>query len=381
MGDTELLISCQADDHSRERRDRLGMPGQTGTFVLSPTTPLGPIRPPSGPSLRRRTPLGTRYAGKLLELQPGDWRFLAFRGNGDRDFLGELTDPLPVTVERDGRLSSSRFARARRGSGGSGFAPEIQSLIDWGAAVAAVTACSRPRAPNCDPRRARPRTSRPQGRRRRAGRRRRSTSRSMSAAARSAHASSPLTCAGPQPAFVHFHGGGFVFGTIDSLVNDAKCAHICREAGCVVITVEYRLAPEHRFPVAAEDCYAALDFARGQRRAAPASTRRIAVGGESAGGNLAADGRAHGARPRRPGAGAPAARSPRHRHQPRRGRLSLGRALRRGLRSRLGRHGVLREAYLDDPADGASRTPRRSCRRSDRRRAGARDDGRVRRAA
>ena len=56
--------------------------------------------------------------------------------------------------------------------------------------------------------------------------------------------------AGPHPAFVHFHGGGFVFGTIDSLVNDAKCAHICSAAECVVTTVEYRLAPEHRFPTA-----------------------------------------------------------------------------------------------------------------------------------
>jgi acetyl esterase len=93
---------------------------------------------------------------------------------------------------------------------------------------------------------------------------------------------------GHQPAFVHFHGGGFVFGTIDSLVNDAKCAHICREVGCVVITVEYRLAPAHRFPVAAEDCYAALRWTVGGAERLGIDPTRVAVGGESAGGNLAA---------------------------------------------------------------------------------------------
>ena len=64
--------------------------------------------------------------------------------------------------------------------------------------------------------------------------------------------------AGPHPVVLHFHGGGFVLGTIDSLANDAKCAHICRAAECAVATVEYRLAPEFRFPTAPEDCYASL---------------------------------------------------------------------------------------------------------------------------
>ncbi len=93
---------------------------------------------------------------------------------------------------------------------------------------------------------------------------------------------------GPHPLFVHLHGGGFVFGTIDSLVNDAKCAHICRAAECVVATVEYRLAPEYRFPTAVEDCYAALAWTVGNAGRLDIDPTRIAVGGESAGGNLAA---------------------------------------------------------------------------------------------
>lgn len=94
--------------------------------------------------------------------------------------------------------------------------------------------------------------------------------------------------AGPHPVFVHLHGGGFVFGTIDSVFNDAKCAHICRHAGCVVVTVEYRLAPEFRFPTAPEDCYAALLWTVEHTDPLQIDAGRVAVGGESAGGNLAA---------------------------------------------------------------------------------------------
>ena len=93
---------------------------------------------------------------------------------------------------------------------------------------------------------------------------------------------------GPHPAFLHFHGGGFVFGTVDSLVNNAKCAHICRSACCVVVTVDYRLAPEFRFPTAPEDFYAALLWTVENAEELDLDPRRIAVGGESAGGNLAA---------------------------------------------------------------------------------------------
>jgi acetyl esterase len=93
---------------------------------------------------------------------------------------------------------------------------------------------------------------------------------------------------GRHPVFIHFHGGGFVFGTIDSLVNDAKCAHICRAAGCVVATVEYRLAPEDRFPTPPEDCYAAVRWIVENAELLGLDPARVAVGGESAGGNLAA---------------------------------------------------------------------------------------------
>jgi acetyl esterase/lipase len=92
----------------------------------------------------------------------------------------------------------------------------------------------------------------------------------------------------PRPAFIHLHGGGFVFGTIHSLVNEVKCAHLCRTADCAVVTVEYRLAPEHRFPTAPEDCYAALHWTVENAPRLGIDPTRIAIGGESAGGNLAA---------------------------------------------------------------------------------------------
>jgi acetyl esterase len=93
---------------------------------------------------------------------------------------------------------------------------------------------------------------------------------------------------GPHPVFLHFHGGGFALGTIDSLFNNAKCAHVCNAAACVVVTVEYRLAPEFPFPTAPEDCYAALLWTAENADRLGIEASRIAVGGESAGGNLAA---------------------------------------------------------------------------------------------
>jgi acetyl esterase len=93
---------------------------------------------------------------------------------------------------------------------------------------------------------------------------------------------------GPHPAFLHIHGGGFVHGSIDWSYNAAKCAHICRNARCVVATVEYRLAPEFPFPTAAEDCYSALRWLVEHAQELEIDPTRVAVGGESAGGNLAA---------------------------------------------------------------------------------------------
>jgi len=96
------------------------------------------------------------------------------------------------------------------------------------------------------------------------------------------------SAAGRHPAYFHIHGGGFTLGTIDSIYNDAKCAYICANAGCVVTTVEYRLAPEFPYPTAPEDCYAALRWVAEHAEELHVDRSRIAVGGESAGGNLAA---------------------------------------------------------------------------------------------
>jgi acetyl esterase len=93
--------------------------------------------------------------------------------------------------------------------------------------------------------------------------------------------------AGPLPSLLHLHGGGFAFGSIDSLFNEAKCAHICRRARCVVLTVDYRLAPEFLFPTAPEDCYAALLWTVENAKRLDIDPARLAVGGESAGANLA----------------------------------------------------------------------------------------------
>jgi acetyl esterase len=90
------------------------------------------------------------------------------------------------------------------------------------------------------------------------------------------------------PAFFHIHGGGFTLGSIDWAYNAAKCAHICASAGCVVTTVEYRLAPEYPFPTAPEDCYAALLWVVDRADELGVDPTRITIGGESAGGNLAA---------------------------------------------------------------------------------------------
>jgi beta-fructofuranosidase len=103
-GSYALLVSCQAEDHSRARCERLGAPGETGTFVLVSDELLGPFEPPARPLAPPSGPLGPLYAGKLVETEPGDWRFLAFRGDGDRSFLGEITDPLPVRQDEGGRL-------------------------------------------------------------------------------------------------------------------------------------------------------------------------------------------------------------------------------------------------------------------------------------
>ncbi|OCB59548.1 esterase [Mycobacterium vulneris] len=91
---------------------------------------------------------------------------------------------------------------------------------------------------------------------------------------------------GPLPMLVYAHGGGFVFCDLDS--HDGLCRNLANLIPAVVVSVGYRLAPEHRWPTAAEDLYAATCWAVEHAAEFGADPARVAVGGDSAGGNLAA---------------------------------------------------------------------------------------------
>jgi acetyl esterase len=91
---------------------------------------------------------------------------------------------------------------------------------------------------------------------------------------------------GPVPTLVYYHGGGFVIGNLET--HDGVCRSLCHDTGAVVVSVDYRLAPEHHFPAAVEDTYAALRWVAAHIDEYGGDPNRIAVGGDSAGGNLAA---------------------------------------------------------------------------------------------
>ena len=88
------------------------------------------------------------------------------------------------------------------------------------------------------------------------------------------------------PALVYFHGGGWVIGDLDT--HDALCRELANRSGGAVVAVDYRLAPEHRFPAAVDDALAATRWIHAEAASLALDANRLAVGGDSAGGNLAA---------------------------------------------------------------------------------------------
>ena len=88
------------------------------------------------------------------------------------------------------------------------------------------------------------------------------------------------------PAVAYFHGGGWVQGDLET--HHGLCARLAQHAGALVVAVDYRLAPEHKFPAAVEDCLAAYTWLRAHGRELGADSARVAVAGDSAGGNLSA---------------------------------------------------------------------------------------------
>src|SRR5262249_62139306 len=88
------------------------------------------------------------------------------------------------------------------------------------------------------------------------------------------------------PAVAYFHGGGWVQGDLET--HHGLCARLAKYAGVLVIAIDYRLAPEHKFPAAVDDCLAAYRWLRSRGRDIGADPARVAVAGDSAGGNLSA---------------------------------------------------------------------------------------------
>ncbi|SDQ55312.1 acetyl esterase [Paraburkholderia fungorum] len=89
----------------------------------------------------------------------------------------------------------------------------------------------------------------------------------------------------PAPALVYFHGGGFTVGSVDT--HDALCRMFARDGQCTVLSVDYRLAPEHKFPTAVDDAFDALIWLHAHAAEYGVDANRLAIGGDSAGGTLA----------------------------------------------------------------------------------------------
>lgn len=96
----------------------------------------------------------------------------------------------------------------------------------------------------------------------------------------------PIAASGPMPALIYFHGGGFVAGSLES--HDGLCRLLVEEGGFRLIAVDYRLAPEHVFPAAVDDAFAATQWIEQNASSLGIDAGRLAVGGDSAGATLAA---------------------------------------------------------------------------------------------
>ncbi len=96
----------------------------------------------------------------------------------------------------------------------------------------------------------------------------------------------PKASGTPLPALLYFHGGAFVIG--DMYLEEARCLRLAADGGCVVVSVDYRLAPENPFPAGVEDCYCVLSWVAAHAGDLGVDADRIAVGGSSAGGALSA---------------------------------------------------------------------------------------------
>ena len=96
----------------------------------------------------------------------------------------------------------------------------------------------------------------------------------------------PAAAPRPAPTLVYYHGGGWTMGDLDT--HDVLCRQLADEAGCVVVSVDYRMGPEHRFPAAVDDVLAATRWLQAHADELGLDATRFAVGGDSAGGNLAA---------------------------------------------------------------------------------------------